>query len=148
MVQPVIAGIHHLKFPVADFELSIAFYEQVFGARRLSALDHRKPNGELFAVILEVPRLGTQLELRLNAEAARAQQGFDPVTLAVATLEDLRAWETHLSAHNVPHSPVLTGMKGWLVVLEDPDGRHIRFYTLETHGPELAVSTHARWLGS
>jgi catechol 2,3-dioxygenase-like lactoylglutathione lyase family enzyme len=147
MVQPIIAGIHHLKFPVADFERSVAFYERVLGARRLLALDHRKPDGELFAVILEVPQLGTHLELRLNPEAAQAQKGFDPVTLAVQTLEDLHAWETHLTAHNVPHSPVLTGMKGWVLALEDPDGRHVRFYTLETHGPELAVSSNPQWLG-
>jgi len=146
MNQPVILGIHHLKFPVADLMRSLSFYENAFGARRQAHLDHRWPSGELFAVALEIDRLGTVLELRADASAAQAQKGFDPVTLSVGGREDLEAWRAHFDALGLEHSPILTGFVGWLLVVEDPDGRRLRFYTNETHGPELPFSRDERWL--
>jgi hypothetical protein len=35
---------------------------------------------------------------------------------------------------------------GWLVVIEDPDGRRIRLYTRQTHGPELKVDWISPWI--
>jgi catechol 2,3-dioxygenase-like lactoylglutathione lyase family enzyme len=78
-VVPPIRGIHHLKFPVASLERAEEFYTRALGARRLAELDHRSPAGTLYAVILEVPGLGTVLELRHNETQAAAQQGFDLV---------------------------------------------------------------------
>ena len=123
MQPPAIAGIHHLKFPVVDIERGVAFYERVFGAKRLKHLDHHTDEGAVFAVILEFPHLGTYLELRLDPRAAAAQKGFDPVTLAVNTLQELQTWHAHFSALGVRHSPVFTGLVGWLLAVEDPDGR-------------------------
>jgi catechol 2,3-dioxygenase-like lactoylglutathione lyase family enzyme len=53
--RPEIGGIHHLKLPVTDLERSVRWYSDVLGARRLTELDHRRPDGALFAVILDVP---------------------------------------------------------------------------------------------
>ena len=146
--KPTIAGIHHLKFPVADIGRSTAFYAAVFGAARIEALDHVRPDGTLFAVLLDVPGLGTLLELRLDAAAAGAQAGFDPVTCTVATRADLVMWHAHLEALGVSHSPVLVGVAGWLLAFADPDARRLRLYTLETHGPELAPSWDDPWVKS
>ncbi len=146
MTQPAFAGIHHLKFNVADLGRSLAFYEAAFGAQRVVGHDHRKPTGELFAYILKLDGLGTFLELRLNPEAAQRERGSDPITLSVEKRADLDIWRAHFETIGAKHSPILTGLVGWLLAVEDPDGRRVRLYTLETHGPELPYSVDPNWL--
>jgi catechol 2,3-dioxygenase-like lactoylglutathione lyase family enzyme len=146
MKQPEFLAIHHLKFTVAEIERSVDFYTRVLGARRIAHLDHFDGDGRLYAIILEVPNLGTKLELRLHPAHAATQKGLDPMTLAVESRKDLELWAAHFDAEDVAHSPVLTAYVGWVMVFEDPDGRRLRLYTKETHGPELTPSTDAHWL--
>lgn len=146
MTAPTIHGIHHLKFPVADLARALAFYTAAFGARRIPEYDHRDEHGAVYAYILSVPNLGTVLELRLSAELAARHKGFDPITLAVETRADLQEWAAHLDSLKLRHSGVLVGAVGWLLVLEDPDGRRLRLYTREVHGRELPVSQSTEWL--
>jgi catechol 2,3-dioxygenase-like lactoylglutathione lyase family enzyme len=127
-------GIHHLKFPVSDLAVSLRWWERALGAERQPKWDHFTPDGRLFAYILHVPGIDIPIELRLAPEAAAAVSGFDPVTLAVATETDLKNWAARLDAAEVPHSPVLRGLLGWLLALHDPDGLAIRLHTRETHG--------------
>jgi catechol 2,3-dioxygenase-like lactoylglutathione lyase family enzyme len=146
MRRPDILGIHHLKFPVAELARSLEFYERAFGAERVAAYDHIDASGRLFAYILSVPGLGAPLELRLNPGVAARHQGFDPVTLLVGDRADLTRWIEHFASHEIPHSEILVGAIGWLVVVQDPDGRRLRLYTRETHGPEEKVSWNSPWL--
>jgi catechol 2,3-dioxygenase-like lactoylglutathione lyase family enzyme len=141
-----IRGIHHVKFPVRDLERSITFYEAAFGARRIAAFDHRHHDGSLYALNLEVPGLATYLELRLNPRQADRERGFDPITLSVPDRASLERWIEHLDAAGFEHSPILTAVQGWLVVFDDPDGRRLRLYTLETHGPELPPDETSFWV--
>jgi catechol 2,3-dioxygenase-like lactoylglutathione lyase family enzyme len=146
MSRPDFLGIHHLKFPVSDLDRSNDFYSRILGAQRLGHLDHFNSDKQLYAVILNVPNLGTHLELRLNPPQAMHHKGFDPLTLKVEDRAQLRQWIGHLEVEHVPHSPILTALVGWLVAFEDPDGRRIRLYTNERHGPELTPSTDPIWL--
>lgn len=145
-MSPELMGIHHLKFAVQDLDRAEAFYSAVLDAKRIPDADHIDDNGHLYAIILDVPGLGTLLELRLNAAAAAQQAGFDPVTIAVSDLAQLDAWGAKLDALNVRRSPVLTGIRAWLVVFEDPDRRRIRLYTLQQHGPDVPPSAGDPWL--
>ena len=144
---PALKGIHHLKLPVADLARSLDFYERVLGAKRIPEADHRRAvDGSLYAYILVVPGLGTMLELRLHPTRAVAQAGFDPIILSVADRAALTAWVVHLDTEKVRHSEIVTAIRAWLVVFEDPDGHRLRLYTDETHGPELKPDEDHEWI--
>ncbi|WP_018334025.1 VOC family protein [Actinomycetospora chiangmaiensis] len=145
-MTPSLRGIHHVKLPVSDLLRSVDFYTAVFGAVRLTDADHVDGDGRLYAVILRVPGLDPLVELRLDAEQARASAGFDPLTLAVDDRAALAAWSAHLDARGVAHSPVIAAIRAWLVVFADPDGTRLRLYTLEQHGPEVAPAVDDPWL--
>jgi uncharacterized protein YbjT (DUF2867 family) len=66
--------------------------------------------------------------------------------LLLRNLDRLDA-QTRDHAAAVPHSPVLTAIQAWLIVVADPDDNRLRLYTLQNHGPELPPS-HDPWLGS
>lgn len=144
--KPAIDGIHHLKFAVADPDRSLAFYERVFGARRIPAADHRDARGAIYAYICEVPGLGTLLDLRLSEAHAQGQRGFDPVTFNIADRAALRAWAAHCDALGAPNSGEIVTALAFMLVIEDPDGRRIRLYTREKHGPELPGAKDHPWM--
>ena len=144
---PPLQGIHHLKIAVSDLARSLDFYQRAFDARRIPEADHRRrDDGALYAHILSVPGLGTLLELRLDPARAQRHSGFDPVTIAVPDRLALTAWCAHLDAQQIRHSPIITAIQAWLVVVEDPDGTRLRLYTLERHGPELPPDENNEWL--
>ena len=146
---PVHQGIHHVKLPVTDLERSTRWYGEVLGAHRLTELDHRRPDGTLFAVILDVPGLGTRLELRLDPATAAALNGYDFLTLAVADRAAVDTWIAHLDALGVHHSPPVVALVGWLLVVPDPDGLRLRLYTTQPHGLEPArVEFDSPWLST
>nr|WP_282584215.1 VOC family protein [Lichenifustis flavocetrariae] len=139
--------MHHLKLPVADLERALGFYELVLGAERLSEADHhREDDGSLYALILKVPGFGALLELRLNPEQAQGQRGFDPFTIAVPDRGTLERWATFLDGLAVPHSPILTAIQAWVMVVEDPEGHRFRLYTREIHGRDLMPDEDDPWL--
>lgn len=41
--------VHHLKLPVSDLEASIAWYQRVLSAQRLSKFDHVDSSGTSYA---------------------------------------------------------------------------------------------------
>jgi quinol monooxygenase YgiN/catechol 2,3-dioxygenase-like lactoylglutathione lyase family enzyme len=147
--NPAHGGIHHIKLPVTDLERSAAWYQAVLGGRRVSELDHRRPDGTLFAVILDVPGLAGRLELRLDPATARALNGYDFLTLAIADRSSLDDWVFRLDALGIDHSPPIVALVGWLLVVADPDGLRLRFYTTEPHRlGESAVEFDSPWLGT
>jgi catechol 2,3-dioxygenase-like lactoylglutathione lyase family enzyme len=144
--QPPISGIHHLKFAVRDPEASLKFYEEVFGAVRIKAADHVDAAGRVYAFICDVPGLGTKLDLRLSEQHSSAARAFDPVTLNIADRAALAQWIAHLDRLGAPHSGEIVTALAFMLVIEDPDGRRIRLYTEEKHGPELAGQKDHPWM--
>ena len=147
--RPEFGGIHHVKLPVTDLERSARWYGDVLGARRLTELDHRRPDGTLFAVILDVPNLGTKLELRLDPATAKALGEYDFLTLAVQDRAALDRWIEHLDNLGVDHSPPVVALVGWLLVIPDPDGLRLRLYTSEPHGLDISrVEFDSPWINA
>jgi catechol 2,3-dioxygenase-like lactoylglutathione lyase family enzyme len=149
LTRPSLLGIHHIKLAVSDLDRSLRFYETFLGAKRIPDADHRRAaDGSLYAYILEVVGLGSLLELRLNVAQAQNNRRFDLVTLAVKDRQALEIWDQILTQKNIRHSPIITALRGWLMVVEDPDENRVRFYTLEKHGPELRPDEDNEWIGS
>jgi catechol 2,3-dioxygenase-like lactoylglutathione lyase family enzyme len=144
---PPLMGIHHIKFAVTALDRSLHFYEDFLGAKRIPEADHRRTaDGSLYAYVLEVPGLGCRLELLLNPEQAKTHRRLDPVTIAVKDRQALEAWDNLLTEKNIPHSPIMTAVQGWLMVIGDPDQNRVRLQTLENHGPELQPEEANEWL--
>jgi catechol 2,3-dioxygenase-like lactoylglutathione lyase family enzyme len=143
---PPLRGIHDLKFAVSDLDESLRSYEQALGAKHLPELDHVRNDGTRFAAVVEVPGLGTALQLRLDPGRAVRHAMFDPLAIAVDDRAALRRWDAALTELGVLHSPILEAVSGWLIVIQDPDGNRIRLYTLESHGPEVGPATDSPWL--
>ena len=112
---PTPSGIHHIKLPVTDLERSAEWYGAVLGARRLTQLDHRRPDGTLFAVILDVPGLGTRMALRLDPATATYVEG---VVRLGARLADALAFlhRNRVIHRDLKPSNVLLTPKGWPVL--------------------------------
>ncbi|WP_420368049.1 VOC family protein [Curtobacterium sp. L1-20] len=146
LTRPPLAGIHHLKVPVSDLDASLRFYERALGAVRIPEADHVRPDGALFAYILQVAGLDTLLELRLHPVRALLHQGFDPVTMLVRSRAELEQWHTYLRQQEIETSPVLVGLRAWLIAFRDPDGTVLRLYSAETHGHDLAADHESPWL--
>jgi catechol 2,3-dioxygenase-like lactoylglutathione lyase family enzyme len=144
--RPPLRGIHDLKFAVSDLDESLRFYERALGAKHVPELDHTRDDGTRFAVVIEVPGLGAVLQPRLDPERAARQAMFDPLAIAVDDRAALERWDRALTELGVLHSPILDAVRGWLIVIQDPDGNRIRLYTLESHGPEIKPATNSPWL--
>jgi catechol 2,3-dioxygenase-like lactoylglutathione lyase family enzyme len=134
MSAPVLLGLHHLKLPVSDLDASIDWYGRVFDAEYLPQFDHFDSDGVRYAVIISVPGLPVPIELRWAPMAASGMTGYDPIDLAVDSVDALQQWVTHLDAHGVEHSPVISGGAGHLIVLADPDGIFIRIAEVPAGG--------------
>jgi len=148
---PAPSGIHHIKLPVTDLERSARWYAAVLGARRLNELDHRRRDGTLFAVVLDVPGLGTRLELRLDPATATALAGYEFLTLAIDDRAALDRWITHLDTLGITHSPPVAALVGWVLVVPDPDpdGQRLRLYTTEPHGLDAdRIEYDSPWLST
>ena len=143
---PPLQGIHHVKIAVSDLDRALHFYETVFGAKRIPEADHhRESDGKLYGYILEVPNLGTKLELRLNPKQAEKHRFFDLLTIAVQDRKALEQWGAYLGEKKIPHSPVIVAIQAWIIVVEDPDQNRLRLYTLETHGRDLKPDEDNLW---
>lgn len=119
IVRPKALGIHHLKFAVSNLPLSLAWYERVLGGRRLPSLDHVRSDGTRFAVVCQmIDWSGLLLELREDPVRALDDKEWDPITLTVQGRQDLDAWVMWLDSCGTKRSPVLTGLRGWVVLFE------------------------------
>jgi len=126
-------GIDHLKLPAKDIRKTLEFYTTVFPFTPCPEWDHRTPEGDLFAVMFKYEPTGLIVEVRKNEKQAEAQQGWDPITWSVESRADLDEWKAKFEKEGINHSKVFTGLKGWVLCANDPDGKLVRLYTKEEH---------------
>jgi catechol 2,3-dioxygenase-like lactoylglutathione lyase family enzyme len=134
MAAPPTKGLHHVKLPVTDLDAGLRWYGRVLGAVHLEQFDHLDDHGVRYAAILAVPGCDLPLELRWAPHAARGMRGYDPVSFAAGSADDVAAWAAHLDAEGVEHSPVAGGGAGAILVFADPDGTYLRMLEVPEGG--------------
>ena len=140
-----IESLRTLKFAVSDCDASLAFYEKVFGAERIPQADHKNADGKIYAYICRIEGLGTLLDLRLLPTHAKAAARMDVISLAVPARANLEAWVAHLDAVGARHSGIIPTRLSFCIVVEDPDGRFIKLFAREGHGPEIPGNMENDW---
>jgi catechol-2,3-dioxygenase len=141
-------GINHLKLPVHNLEKSLEWYTNVLPLKHEAKWNHYTPQHELFAVMVVHEPTSLILELRHVPEHAKKHQGWDPITWGCRTRQDLEEWASWLDHKSVKRSKVFTGIKGWVLACEDPDGKIVRFYCDEEHEWTDHPDADEYWLGT
>lgn len=136
VVQP---KLHHLAITVTDLDVSIPFYERVFGVHHVMDEPHEGGVGKLLATdamdLIIVLHRHDSNDGGLFAETAT---GLDHAGFIVPTRDDLVAWQDHLDAHGVvradradkplTQSPITDRPYGSVLVFRDPDNIQLEFF--------------------
>lgn len=117
-----IVELNHVALHVADLEKSCAFYRDVMQLAEMPRPAFSFP-GAWF-------RLGTQQELHLIAGRQAEPQSHRRGNHWAILVDDLTAWEAHLTKVGYPFQPrVLRPDGAGQVFLKDPDGHYIELCT-------------------
>jgi catechol 2,3-dioxygenase-like lactoylglutathione lyase family enzyme len=121
-------GVNHLKLASSNVKTTHDFYTTIFPFTPQPHYDHFTPEHRLFAKMFIHEPSKLIVEIRYEPSQAAAQKGWDPVTYGVGTRKDLEEWERWLDSKGVRRSRIFTGIKGWVMACEDPDGKIVRLY--------------------
>ncbi|MFD1659481.1 VOC family protein [Streptomyces caeni] len=129
--MPVLGGIHHVKLPVSDVARSLEWYQKVLGIE--TTMEFKDDDGVLRGLVSKVPGVETTLfALRENPEAAAGLKDFDPISFGVQTRADVEEWAAYMDKIGIEHPPIVEAAIGYILRLQDPDGRWVHIYSWET----------------
>lgn len=132
--------LHHVALTVTDVDASIPWYEAVFGIRYVMEVPHEGGIGKL--LLDESQTLGLVLH-RHDANGGEpfteTRAGLDHVGFAVASRDELVAWQDHLEAQGVvragtadkplTQSPIADAPYGSVLVFRDPDNIQLELFS-------------------
>jgi catechol 2,3-dioxygenase-like lactoylglutathione lyase family enzyme len=124
---PKFLGIHHVRVPVTDVDVSRNWYREVLGL--VPVLDYEEEDGLAGVVLAHEP--GMTVGLHRDAARARALRGFCILALEVGPQAALGDWVAHLDGLGLEHSGIRDGHLGLLVEVPDPDGILVQLHTTE-----------------
>ncbi len=109
-----------------ELEVSCAWYAQALGASRVARFDHHDSSGRLVVVVLEVPGLGTLLQLRCDVDPGLDVRGFPPITFQVDDPAHLgHGWGTSTRSGSSTHRSS-SATSAPLIPRDPVDGRDSR----------------------
>lgn len=134
-----LARIHHVALTVTDVEVSVPWYEQVFGITYQMEVPHPGGTGMLLT------DQSRQLTLVLHRHDANGREhfnerhtGLDHVGLLVSSRAELEEWQAHLDELGVrrvqiadqpcTQSPITDAPHASVVVFRDPDNVQLELF--------------------
>ena len=133
------AQLHHVALTVTDVDASIPWYEGAFGIRFIMDVPHDGGVGKLLAN--ETMSLSVVLHRHDTNDGAlfsETKAGLDHVGFAVASRDDLVAWQDHLESQGVvradaadkplTQSPITDAPYGSVLVFRDPDNIQLELF--------------------
>ncbi|WP_306367086.1 VOC family protein [Nocardiopsis sp. CC223A] len=127
---PQLTGLARITLSVRDRDESVDFYRDVLGFKVKCRRDH---DGTLRTECLH-PASGLLLALiqhrnNFKNRFDRRHCGLDRLTLGVANLGELEAWEERFVDKDVDHLPIVHGEEGSTLLFYDPDGTELALFT-------------------
>ena len=117
--MPTFSGVNHVALSVTDLERSTRFYSEVLGLVVALDLGHGRvllDRASGFSVAL-LRHPGND-----GGSFSEQRTGLDHLGLAARDRDDLLAWQEHLEALGVEHSPLADTELGHHLNFRDPDG--------------------------
>jgi glyoxylase I family protein len=129
-----LGDIHHLGFTVRDVDVSAAWYVDVLGFERVG--DFAADDGSRRKVFLRHVGLRTRLGLTQHRDGPgdpfdETRAGLDHLAFAVASREELDAWEEQFARAGVAFSPVAPANSipgAAVLVFRDPDNIQLELF--------------------
>jgi catechol-2,3-dioxygenase len=132
--MPTITGVSHIDLSVTDLDRSEQWYSELFSMQKV--LDGRNDDQHFDSRYLVHPDSMLIIGLVVHDEAASKEfdehaVGLDHLSLNVASREELDAWQQHLAARNIAHSPIAEGELWDVLVLRDPDNIQLELFYMK-----------------
>jgi glyoxylase I family protein len=124
-----ISGGHHIALTVSDVERSTQWYCDLLG---MQVVAHDEDDTVSFNVLAH-PVSGWVLGLRQYAGRPsdrfdEFRVGMDHFAFSVASVDELRAWESELEQRGVTFTPAAETPLGSVIVFRDPDNIQLEFW--------------------
>jgi catechol 2,3-dioxygenase-like lactoylglutathione lyase family enzyme len=127
--MPTFTGVSHVGLSVTDIDRSAAWYVDVLGFQLLMPTDEpgfrrvlllHQPTGMFLGLV--------QHDASDGRPFSEANTGLDHLSFAVADLDELKAWEAHLTEQGVSFSPLVEAFYAHVIVLRDPDNIQLELF--------------------
>jgi glyoxylase I family protein len=134
------ARLHHLALTVTDVDVSVRWYEDVFGVRFKVDVPHPGGVGKLLADdAMQLMIVLHRHDANDGTLFAETTNGLDHAGFVVPTRDDLVGWQDHLEAHGVvradtadkplTQSPIADEPYGSVLVFRDPDNIQLELFS-------------------
>lgn len=127
--MPDFTGVSHVGLTVTDLDRSVAWYTDVLGFTLLMPTD--EPG--LRRVLLAHPASGLLVGLSQHDAGSgepfdERRTGLDHLSFAVASRDELLAWEERLREKGATFSPVNDAWYASVLVVRDPDNIQLELF--------------------